>query len=250
MVFPRWRATRHPAAPMLKEYATRGCPVQTGEDWTAEQLQAAVEKGPHSSALEDNAIAQIQVEAREKVAQEFAKIYRWEDLKKDLPRALKLPPLVMIPHESRKYRAILDLSFQMIVSGQTLPSVNEATEHLVPEEAMNQIGSVLPRMIEALAAAPLEGGNIMFSKLDIKDGFWRMVCEDGEEWNFAYVLPNHEGDPVEIVVPSALQMGWVLPPPFFRSIRDGERCGELLRSGASGSAATTSTGGQNDASSG
>merc|ERR1712086_1182832 len=30
LVFPRWRAARHPAAPMLKEYATRGCPVQTG----------------------------------------------------------------------------------------------------------------------------------------------------------------------------------------------------------------------------
>ena len=51
-------------------------------------------------------------------------------------------------------------------------------------------------MIEALAAAPMEGGDIMFSKLDIKDGFWRMVCEEGEEWNFAYVLPNHKGEPV------------------------------------------------------
>ena len=52
---------------------------------------------------------------------------------------------------------------------------------MAPEEAMDQIGSVLPRMIEALAATPMEGGDIMFSKLDIKDGFWRMVCEEGEE---------------------------------------------------------------------
>ncbi|KAL7533742.1 hypothetical protein ACHAWF_007944 [Thalassiosira exigua] len=52
-------------------------------------------------------------------------------------------------------------------------------------------------------------------KLDIKDGFWRMVCAEGQEWNFAYVLPNHPGEPVEIVVPSALQMGWALSPPFF-----------------------------------
>ena len=41
------------------------------------------------------------------------------------------------------------------------------------------------------------------------------LCEEGEEWNFAYVLPNHKGEPVEIVVPSALQMGWALSPPFF-----------------------------------
>ena len=144
LVFPRWRAARHPAAPMLREYATRGCPVQTGADWTAEQLQAAVDKGPHSSTLEEDAIAQIQVEAREKEAQGFAKIYKWEDLKKDLPRALKLSPLAMIPHMSRKYRVILELSYQLMVAGYMLPSVNDAAVRMAPEEAMDQIKSVLP----------------------------------------------------------------------------------------------------------
>ena len=52
---------------------------------------------------------------------------------------------------------------------------------MAPKEAMYQIGSVLPRMIEALAAVPIDDGDIMFSKLDIKDGFWRMVGEEGEE---------------------------------------------------------------------
>ena len=52
-------------------------------------------------------------------------------------------------------------------------------------------------------------------KLDIKDGFWKMVCYQGQEWNFAYVFPNHPVKPTEIVVPSDLQMGWVLSPPFF-----------------------------------
>ena len=42
-----------------------------------------------------------------------------------------------------------------------------------------------------------------------------MVCAKGQEHNFAYVLPNHPGKPVEVVVPSALQMGWTLSPPFF-----------------------------------
>ena len=55
----------------------------------------------------------------------------------------------------------------------------------------------------------------MFSKLDIKDSFWRMTCAEGEEWNFAYVLPNSSGEPIQIVVPSALQMGWAESPPFF-----------------------------------
>ena len=80
---------------------------------------------------------------------------------------------------------------------------------------MDQIWSVLPQMIQALAATPMDGGDIMFSNMDIKGGFWRMVCEEGEEWNFAYTLQNHKGEPVEIVVPFALQMGWALSPPFF-----------------------------------
>jgi hypothetical protein len=53
------------------------------------------------------------------------------------------------------------------------------------------------------------------AKWDIKNGFWRMDCENGEEWNFAYVLPQEEGKLVQIVVPTLLQMGWVVSPPCF-----------------------------------
>ena len=30
-----------------------------------------------------------------------------------------------------------------------------------------------------------------------------------------HILPNFPGEPVKIVVPVALQMGWALSPPFF-----------------------------------
>ena len=215
LVTPRWRAMQHPAAPLLLEYARVGCPVDVGRDWTLEELEAAVARGPHVSALVPDAIEQIQLEARDKEAQGFAKIFLWEDLKKTLPQKLKLSPLAMIPHKSRKYRAILDLSFALMLAGYALPSVNEATKRMAPEAAIDQIGKVLPRLIAALAGADLTKGDVMFSKLDIKDGFWRLMCEEGMEWNFAYVLPNHPGEPVEIVVPSALQMGWALSPHFF-----------------------------------
>jgi hypothetical protein len=52
-------------------------------------------------------------------------------------------------------------------------------------------------------------------KWDIKDGFWHMDCAEGEEWNFTYVLPQKEGEPVLLVVPTSLQMGWVESPPYF-----------------------------------
>ena len=55
----------------------------------------------------------------------------------------------------------------------------------------------------------------VFAKLDIKDGFWRLDCQEGAEWNFAYVLPQAEGEPVRLVVPTSLQMGWIESPPYF-----------------------------------
>ena len=76
--------------------------MDVGRDWTTEELDAAVAKGPHESALAPDAIEQMQAEAREKEAQGFAKIYRWDDLRKNPPPALKLSPLAMIPHKSRK----------------------------------------------------------------------------------------------------------------------------------------------------
>ena len=41
------------------------------------------------------------------------------------------------------------------------------------------------------------------------------MCAVGEEWNFAYVLPNHPEAPTELVIPYALQMGWTFSPCFF-----------------------------------
>jgi hypothetical protein len=53
------------------------------------------------------------------------------------------------------------------------------------------------------------------AKFDIKDGFWRLDCAEGQEWNFSYVLPQEEGQPIRLVVPNSLQMGWVESPAYF-----------------------------------
>ena len=52
----------------------------------------------------------------------------WDVIKQNPPSNLKISPLEMILHKSRKYRAILDLSFALNVAGWDLPSVNEATK--------------------------------------------------------------------------------------------------------------------------
>jgi hypothetical protein len=50
-----------------------------------------------------------------------------------------------------------------------------------------------------------------------------MDCAVGEEWNFAYVLPQEEGKPIILVVPTSLQMGWVESPPYFCAATETSR---------------------------
>ncbi len=53
-----------------------------------------------------------------------------------------------------------------------------------------------------------------------------MDWENRGERNFAYALPQEEGEPVQIVVPTLLQVSWVEAPPFFLCCnRNGAGCG-------------------------
>ena len=215
MMCPKGLALHHPAAGKLLEYATGGCPTNTGKDWTVEQMRAAVERGPHVSALEPDAIEQLKGEIAEKVRIGQCRVVEWDSIKENPPRQLKVSPLAMIPHKSRKYRAILDLSFSLrLKNGGVVPSVNETTTLEAPAGAIDQMGHSLSRIIHAFAEAG-EDDKVFMAKFDIKDGFWRLDCQEGEEWNFAYVLPQEEGEPTRLVVPTSLQMGWVESPPYF-----------------------------------
>ena len=58
--------------------------------------------------------------------------------------------------------------------------------------------------------------SVLFSKIDLKDGYWRMCVSKENAWNFAYVLPKlSDNEPTQLVVPDALQMGWSESPTFF-----------------------------------
>jgi len=59
-------------------------------------------------------------------------------------------------------------------------------------------------------------GPIVFAKWDIKDGFWRLVIFEDDAWHFAYVLPSlRDTNPIKIMVPTCLQMGWCESPLLF-----------------------------------
>jgi hypothetical protein len=95
-----------------------------------------------------------------------------------------------------------------------VPLVNAGTTLEALAGAINQLGQSLKRVIHAFAKADPDS-KIFMTNFDIKDCFWLMDCQEGHEWNFAYVLPRKEGVPVKLVVPCLLQMGWVESPPFF-----------------------------------
>ena len=214
---PSGLALHHPAAELLLDYASGGCPANTGRRWTVDEMQAAIDRGPHVSALDPDAISYMTGEIRQKVEAKQVRVVEWESIRKNPPPELKISPVALIPHKSRDYRAILDLSFSLrLESGDSIPSVNEASQKTAPRGAIDQMGHALKRIIYAMAEADLAGNEKVFmAKWDIKDGFWRLDCRDGEEWNFAYVLPQKEGEPVRLVVPISLQMGWIESPPYF-----------------------------------
>ena len=212
---PAGIATAHPAGSMLSEWSQMGCPTRTGKPWSKAEMWEAVERGPHQSSLSPEAIAHFAEESAEKVRVGQAKLVLWDDIKDDPPPQLKISPIAAIPHKSKAFRSILDLSFRLrLRSGGILASVNDTTVKLAPQGALDQLGHALSRIIHAFAEAD-DDDKIFMAKWDIKDGFWRMDCAEGEEYNFAYVLPQEEGKPVTLVVPTSLQMGWVESPPYF-----------------------------------
>ena len=166
-------------------------------------------------AMTPDAIAHFAEEARKKVQTNQARVVEWDMIKDNPPQELKISPIAAIPHKSKAYWSILDLSLWLrLKNGGVREAVNDTTEKTAPGGAIDQIGECLSRIIYAFAEID-EDEKIFMAKWDIKDGFWRMDCRAGEEWNFAYVLPQPPGEPVRLVVPTSLQMGWVESLPYF-----------------------------------
>ena len=220
LMWPRGKiANSHPAAQLLNFYSTKGCPVDTGTPWTKPMILAALKRGPHISAKVKAAQKYLKEETQEKLKGGYIKIVKWGDIKNKWPKNLKISPIAMIPHKSRSYRCILDLSFKLKVNGTKINSVNDATKIQSPQKSMAQLGWVIKRIITTLANNFDTDKPFMFSKCDIKDGFWRMSVNKEDAWNFCYTLPTKtkttKVEDIEIVVPHALQMGWAESPPFF-----------------------------------
>ena len=89
---------------------------------------------------------------------------------------LKISSLDMFLHTIHKYRAILDLLFSLFFLEWPFYLLMSIT-FTAPQESMREPGLVLPRIIEAVENAPQDKGDTVLSKLDINDGYLRMVVE-------------------------------------------------------------------------
>ena len=57
---PHHLANVHPAAPLLREYAIKGCPVDCGWNWTLKEMESVIERGPHKGASDSISIEYAQ----------------------------------------------------------------------------------------------------------------------------------------------------------------------------------------------
>ena len=128
----------HPAADLLMQWAESGCPAMTGKDWTVQQVEAAINLGPHVSALTPEA------QVAEKVGTGQARVVEWNSIKQAPPPQLKISSVVAIPHKSKAYRSIVDLSFHLrLDDGGVVLVVNETSIKSAPGGAIDQIGHAL-----------------------------------------------------------------------------------------------------------
>ncbi len=68
-------------------------------------------------------------EAAKKVWANQSRIMAWDNIKDNPPRELKISPTAAIPHKSKAFCSILDLSFWLkLKNGGVLASVNDTME--------------------------------------------------------------------------------------------------------------------------
>jgi hypothetical protein len=86
---------------------------------------------------------------------------------------------------------------------------------------MHELGNVIPRLLRKLATLDTRRP-IFFTKIDLKDGCWRVRVTENGKWNFAYTLPQLSQDSPEditLILCLDLAMGWIDSPPFFAASR-------------------------------
>jgi hypothetical protein len=94
----------HNATPLLATYANKGCPVNCRPDWDITKILLLMWRGPHQSLSKGkDAIRQLRAKTKEKMAHGYTRVVKWGDIKNHIPPKLKISPVAMIPHKSKRF---------------------------------------------------------------------------------------------------------------------------------------------------
>ena len=189
----------HPFTPTLTKWR-HGIEVDCGPNWSWDVIVAAIARGPHPTAATPDSIALFKDDIAYQVKAGFCKVMLWEDLQCLRPHNLKILPVAVVPQSGRRGQIILDLSFPVYqdvngVATAVQSSVNDTTKLSALDIPVKEIGKVLPRLLHYMQDTPA-GLHILFSTLNISDGFWRLIVQEADSSNFAYSSPKRWGSHV------------------------------------------------------
>jgi len=221
----------------LSLWSTEGCPTECGPPWEPDVIEAARRAGPHNSACTPENVELIWDDIVYQAEAGFVRIISESKLFDGgkVPEDLKMSRVAVIPQENRRGRIILNLSARVKLGWRRAtgrrrwvevehPSVNESTGDADEQAGVKALGTALSSLLLYMFDTT-SSWEIDWQKVDLSDGFWRMITEAGKEYNFVFQLPRRDGDSeTYYVVPASLQMGWKNSPAFFCTGTEATRC--------------------------
>ena len=193
---------RHPARRLLRQYKFRGAPVVLArKEWTKDHHLAALQRGPHKSALEQTPFLRW----------DFASMVakgQWVVLPYSV--AIRLPGLRLIPpsvkiERDRRPRWLGDYSFKPI-NAKTLP---------ICELLAMQYVQYLDRLLCEIVYADLKLEPVHMIKADVSDGFYKIGLRQSDTAKLGLLFPSGAGEEYLVAIPLTLPMGWKNLPPIF-----------------------------------
>jgi hypothetical protein len=83
------------------------------------------------------------------------------------------------------------------------------------QSSVKALGPALPSILKFMFDTDCTW-EIDWQKIDLSDGFWRMIISTRAEHNFTFQMPTRPQDKdIFYVVPLSLQMGWKNSPAYF-----------------------------------
>ena len=161
----------------------------------------------------------------------FSEMVNWSDIRSRLPENLKVSPLVVIPQVGRRDRLLLDLSFPVQAARPTSKRGQRRVDSATASSTLCQLHhyTTIARLSgQRIRTSPAPSPNVcehrpshprklsLFAKIDLPAmDFGACWCKNPIQWNFAYVLPGTAEQPIRLIIPHALQMGWTESPGYF-----------------------------------